>query len=97
MEKPDPRIFELALKTSGISNLRPEDCLHIGDKPLLDYRAAKNAGWNAVLVNEGDFVRLNEKCPELDQNSLFGSAYQLHISMLKKSGDKLPTPEQELN
>ncbi|XP_050295316.1 rhythmically expressed gene 2 protein [Anthonomus grandis grandis] len=96
IEKPDPRIFDLALK-SVPANIKPEECLHIGDKPLLDYKAARNCGWNSFLLSETEIPKLKQKLEDLDENHCFGSAYQLHVNLLKKSGDKLPTPEQELN
>ncbi|CAG9761473.1 unnamed protein product [Ceutorhynchus assimilis] len=96
-EKPDKRIFDLALEKSNLTNLKPEECLHIGDKPHLDYAAAKNAGWNAFVINDGDFKSFKEKYPELNQEHYFSSAYQLHITFLRNSGDKLSTAEQDLN
>jgi len=40
-EKPDPQIFHKAMEKAGLNNLRPEECLHIGDGPTTDYLAAK--------------------------------------------------------
>ncbi|KAL1517087.1 hypothetical protein ABEB36_000896 [Hypothenemus hampei] len=97
IEKPDKGIFDYAIQKSEISHLKPEECLHIGDSPSMDYVGARNAGWNAFLITENDQNSLKSKIPDLDPDHCFGSAYQLHISLLKKSGDKLATPEQELN
>lgn len=46
--KPERKIFDLALNCSP--GIKPTDALHVGDNFKLDYLAAKNAGWNAVLV-----------------------------------------------
>lgn len=46
--KPDPAIFELALALAGCT---PEQCLHVGDEPLLDVEAARSIGIARVWVN----------------------------------------------
>ena len=46
-EKPDPRAFQLVERAL---NLPSEALLHIGDSFAQDYRAARAAGWQAVLV-----------------------------------------------
>lgn len=97
MEKPDKRIFQLALEKSGLPDLKPEECLHVGNRPTLDYQAARECGWNAFIITEKDPKEMKSKHPELDLSHCFGSAYQLHVNLLKRSGDKLPTPEQELS
>lgn len=48
--KPDKKIFDLALHKS--SCLLSSNALHIGDDIELDYFAAKNAGWNALLISD---------------------------------------------
>ena len=40
-DKPDPEIFRRALR---LSELRPNDALHVGDDPARDWDAAKSAG-----------------------------------------------------
>ncbi|KAJ2059053.1 hypothetical protein GGI17_004644 [Coemansia sp. S146] len=62
VEKPDPRIFELAL---GAVNVRPYDALHVGDSERLDYLPARSVGMEARLVDRsrpsvGD-IDLSEK------------------------------------
>lgn len=49
-EKPDRRIFELALAKLG---LPAESVVHVGDHPLEDYRGAREAGLNALLLVRG--------------------------------------------
>lgn len=46
--KPDKKIFDLALTYSP--GIMTSNALHIGDDIKLDYEAAKNAGWNALLI-----------------------------------------------
>ena len=52
VEKPDPRIFEEALRISG---MRRERVIHVGNDPVTDIRGAAAAGIDTVLVDrEGD-------------------------------------------
>jgi HAD superfamily hydrolase (TIGR01509 family) len=48
VEKPDPRLFELALERAGG---RPETTLHVGDFYWIDVRGARAAGLRAVLLD----------------------------------------------
>ena len=50
IEKPAPEIFRRAASRLGV---REEECLHVGDSPLDDYRGAESAGIRAVLVDRG--------------------------------------------
>lgn len=47
-EKPHPKIFEEALKRGNYVDSK--EALHIGDNVQLDYFAAKNVGWKALLL-----------------------------------------------
>ena len=47
-EKPDPMIFETALKSVGA---RPEESLYVGDVYSVDYRGATGVGMRAVLFD----------------------------------------------
>ena len=47
-EKPDSRIFELALKKAGVS---PEEIVHVGDDYEADYLGAENTGLIGVLLD----------------------------------------------
>jgi FMN phosphatase YigB (HAD superfamily) len=49
VEKPDLRIYELALQRANLSN--PREVLHIGDSHLKDYLPAKSVGMHAVLLD----------------------------------------------
>ncbi|XP_017058933.1 rhythmically expressed gene 2 protein [Drosophila ficusphila] len=75
-EKPDPEIFHKAMEKSGLENLRPEECLHIGDGPTTDYLAAKELGWHSALVHEKSYAYLVKKYGEdIDRDHVFPSLY----------------------
>ena len=48
IEKPDPRIFELALEKAGCS---PQEMVHVGDSLEIDVAGAANAGIRSVWLN----------------------------------------------
>ena len=48
IEKPDERIFRAALEKLGVL---PTEALHVGDNPLDDYRGARGAGMDAVVID----------------------------------------------
>ncbi len=50
VEKPDPRIFEIALKRLGVD---ASEALHVGDNPMDDLRGARTAGMRAFVVDRG--------------------------------------------
>ncbi|RLE62378.1 MAG: hypothetical protein DRJ38_09720 [Thermoprotei archaeon] len=47
-EKPDPRIFKLALEKTNVS---PGEMIHVGDDYEADYIGAENAGLTGVLLD----------------------------------------------
>ena len=49
--KPEPAIFEIARRQSGLAGLQVEQILHIGDDLDRDYLGARGLGWSAVLVD----------------------------------------------
>ncbi len=49
VEKPDPRIYEIALERAG--NIAPGETLHIGDSMRKDYVPAKSIGMHALLLD----------------------------------------------
>lgn len=95
-EKPDKRIFEEAMKASGIKDLKPEECLHIGDTPILDYFGAKNCGWNAILVHDKSYEQLKEKYGDVDRERVFASLYDLHKHFVDTSDEKFVKVESNL-
>jgi len=52
LAKPDPRIFELALRHLDVP---PHDAVHVGDSPAADVAGARSAGVRAALVDPFDF------------------------------------------
>ncbi len=50
-DKPDPRIFQVAMKELGIP---PEEGVHVGDQFLADVEGARSAGLKAVLLDRHD-------------------------------------------
>lgn len=53
-EKPDRRLFELALQRAGSA---PEETLHAGDHPEIDVEGARRVGIQAVLVDHSGAAR----------------------------------------
>ncbi len=51
VEKPDPRIFELALAPYGIA---PDHALHLGDSVATDIEGGKRAGLRVALIDPFD-------------------------------------------
>ena len=49
VEKPDPRLFQIALERAGA---RPESTIHVGDLYQVDVVGARSAGMRAVLLDE---------------------------------------------
>ncbi|HTO12064.1 MAG TPA: HAD family hydrolase [Candidatus Binatia bacterium] len=50
VEKPDPRIFHLALERAG---LRPDEAVYVGDLYSIDVVGARAAGMRAILMDPG--------------------------------------------
>ena len=48
IDKPDPRIFDVMCERL---NVKPQDCLYVGDNYVNDVLGARNAGWNAIYLN----------------------------------------------
>ena len=51
VEKPDPKIFELALERAGVE---PGHAVHVGDSPAMDAEPARAAGMHALLLDRFD-------------------------------------------
>ena len=51
MEKPDPRIFHLAMERAGV---RPEASVYVGDNPDFDVDPAAAVGMHPVLIDRRD-------------------------------------------
>lgn len=48
VEKPDPKIFEIALERTGVA---ARDTVYVGDHPFFDVEAAEKVGMRAVLID----------------------------------------------
>lgn len=84
IEKPNPLIFNEALK--NFKELRktsifPEEALHVGNSIEEDYIGAKNANWNAVLIE-----KKNESVnPLIKKDEIFGSLEELGRCIMKNT------------
>jgi putative hydrolase of the HAD superfamily len=66
VEKPDPRIFEEALRVSGVGR---ERAIHVGNDPILDIKGAAEVGIDTVLVDRRGNIEAPEATfaiPDLD-------------------------------
>jgi HAD superfamily hydrolase (TIGR01509 family) len=61
VEKPDPRLFEIALERS---HARRESTIHVGDLYNIDVIGARKAGLRAVLVDQAN-LRPDADCPRV--------------------------------
>ena len=61
VEKPDPRLFEIALERS---RARRDSTIHVGDLYHIDVIGARNAGLRGVLVDQAD-LRPDADCPRV--------------------------------
>ena len=66
-EKPDPRIFEVALEKAGCS---PRELLHVGDSLEHDVAGARTAGSRSVWLNRNGHERGSGIEPDREVSSL---------------------------
>ena len=70
VQKPDPRMFEVALARAGVSAAR---AVHVGDQPLYDVEGARRASLASVWLNRGgepwpaDYARPQAEIASLTQ------------------------------
>ena len=57
LRKPDPRIFEMALRELGCG---AEDSSFVGDDPIADVQGARGAGMRAVHFGRGGLISLGD-------------------------------------
>ena len=65
IHKPDPEIFRYTAKKL---NLKPGECVYVGDHPINDIQGALEAGMKAIRMNYGWFKNqeLREDVPTID-------------------------------
>ncbi|OAD52735.1 Rhythmically expressed 2 protein [Eufriesea mexicana] len=69
VEKPNTLIFDEALrltKERHSIDITPQQAIHIGDSVSNDYIGAKNANWNAILVQHDNDAINEKKVPTKD-------------------------------
>lgn len=82
-EKPDREIFLKAMKESGLKDLKPYECLHIGDTPVTDYLGAKKAGWFSILIHDKSPDVLKEKYGNvIERKNVYSNFLDLHRSIV---------------
>lgn len=69
IEKPDPRIFTLAMEAGGD---RPGEAIYVGDRPAHDVAPAREAGMIPILLDRGD------RHPQHDAQARIGTLSELH-------------------
>jgi len=75
VEKPDPRIFELALTACGV---RPEAVVHVGDSRLTDVEGAQAAGIRPLHMDPFDL------CPDRSHEHI-RSLFEV-VEMVRRDG-----------
>jgi putative hydrolase of the HAD superfamily len=61
-EKPEPGIFLLALKKTGV---KPEEVLFVGDQLIVDVRGALNVGMKALMIDRNNWQEEVTECPRI--------------------------------
>jgi putative hydrolase of the HAD superfamily len=61
-DKPDPAIFQLALKRAGVNST---EAVHVGDQYHLDIIGARGVGINTILLDRFDFYPDVKDCPRI--------------------------------
>jgi putative hydrolase of the HAD superfamily len=61
VEKPDPRLFQIAMNRAGAS---PAHTLHVGDLYHVDVAGARAAGMHPLLIDPADLYR-DADCPRV--------------------------------
>lgn len=77
--KPSRKIFELAL--GKVPSVVSSEALHVGDNILLDYFAAKEAGWNALLLKHKDLDE--DLLEQVDPNEIVYDVDQIQQYILQ--------------
>jgi len=84
VEKPDKEIFKIAMKASELKDLKPDQCLHIGNTPVTDYFGPRSAGWYSLLIHEKTPEKLREKYGEnIQDHHVYQNFIDLHKDISK--------------
>ena len=67
IEKPDPRIFDVAIREAGCE---PHELLHVGDHIEYDVRGAIDAGVRSVWLNRTSEIRPTDIKPDLEVQTM---------------------------
>ena len=79
IEKPDKDIFKTAMKLSELKDLKPEECLHIGNTPITDYFGPRDAGWYSLLIHERSAQQLRQKYGEkIEDHHVYQNFIDMH-------------------
>jgi putative hydrolase of the HAD superfamily len=60
--KPQPEIFQYALKKSGVN---PAEAVYVGDQYQVDIIGAKSAGMQGILLDRDDYYQEKLDCPKI--------------------------------
>ncbi len=82
VEKPDRRIFEIALERSGAAR---EETVHTGDLYEIDVVGARGAGLHAVLVDEA-WLYGEADCPRIRTIAELGAAVMGRMGLMGPMG-----------
>ena len=73
-EKPEARIFNLAMQRLGVS---AEECIMVGDRIATDILGAKAAGMRTVWVRKGKHSKLEPRSKEEKPDAVIGDIVEL--------------------
>jgi FMN phosphatase YigB (HAD superfamily) len=91
IEKPDPRIFRLALERMGVPAAR---ALYVGDLRSIDREGAHAAGLECVLIDPfGDYA--DARSPSIESIADLPAWVRAHHSIPRPGSDLEPEPEAE--
>lgn len=83
-QKPDKDIFQMAMKASELKDLKPEECLHIGDTPVTDYFGPRSAGWYSLMIHERPVEKLRQKYGDkIEDHHVYQNFIDLHKDISK--------------
>lgn len=75
IEKPSPRLFEIAMQRLGVS---PSECLYVGDDYRADVVGARAAGMSPILLDRNDRYLVTD-CLKISRLDKVIDAHQGHL------------------